>query len=1053
MRVHLPATPRQRLCCAALGLLIALSSHVSAAPPQPDAPAAGRSSQVDFARDIQPIFQAKCSSCHGVEAQEGGLRLDLRKAALDGGDGGRVLVPKDSGASRLFLRAAGLGDEDLMPPEGEGTPLTAEEVARIKTWIEQGAVWPEETLANAGAAPQHWAFQPAKCPQIPVTHNREWGRNEIDAFILQKLEAEGVKPSPQADRATLIRRLYLDLIGLPPTVDQRSRWMNEERGDWYERLVDELLRSPHYGERWGRHWLDLARYADSDGYEKDSPRPHAWRWRNWVIQALNDDMPYDHFTIEQLAGDLLPNASLEQKVATGFHRNTLINREGGIDPEEDRVKRTVDRTNTLGSVWLGMTVECAQCHSHKYDPLTQKEYYELYAFFNTLAEPDIGAPLKRQREAYELAKADFDAEHQQYLAAIRQYEEQQLADAIEKWEQSSPDAAPVWTILRPVSVNAKQGTTLKVLEDGSVLASGKHPGREEIYSLVFATDLSDITGIRLEALTDDSLPEGGPGRGPLGNFHITRFDVAAAPADDSAKPVEVALHKAQATFSESGNDVVRAINASPTDGWSIAPRGGEDHVATFETKERVGFTNGTRLTIDIWQSSVLRHFHGLGRFRISITTAKPADKQQLPLHGVTDVVAKALAMPREQRSPMLQNELIDYYRMIDPELKKLQSAADQHNLEAPENPYLTTRAQVVSETREPRKTHFLVRGDFLQPDYEVQPNTPSVFPPLKPRGQHPDRLDLARWLVAPDHPLIARVAVNRVWSVYFGRGIVPSVRDFGTQGTPPSHPELLDWLAVQFRDGWSLKELHKLIVTSATYRQSSSARPELAERDPYNAWLSHQNRLRVDAEVVRDLALSVSGLLKHQIGGPSVRPPQPAGVADLGYAGSVKWEPSQGDDRYRRGLYTFFQRTVPYPMLTAFDMPDSNLACTKRERSNTPLQALTLWNDPVFFECARELGRRIVESIPNSVDQHETLDERIRLAFQLCLSRDPSADDVAAVRELYAAERRLAATTPQAALEIIGRDDGVSADQAADRAAWIIVARALISLDEFITRG
>ncbi|MFV1965196.1 MAG: PSD1 and planctomycete cytochrome C domain-containing protein [Pirellulaceae bacterium] len=756
-----------------LGLLL-LTSMATLAQEEPEQPAnaeneelpAAAKRQVDFARDVQPIFQAKCLSCHGPEEQESGFRLDIGASALEGGDSGKAVLPGKSAESLLVLRIAGVGDDDRMPPEDEGTPLTDREVAIVRAWIDQGANWPKSADADQVVA-NHWAFLPIADPPLPEVKDAARVQNGIDAFIIGKLEQEGITLSPAANRATLIRRVHLDLIGLPPSPKEVQTWINDPRDDWYDHLVDDLLDSPHYGERWARHWLDLARYADSDGYEKDKPRPYAWRWRDWVINALNDNKPFDEFTIEQIAGDLLPNATIEQRVATGFNRNTLINREGGIDPEEDRFKRTVDRTNTLGKVWLGMTVECGQCHSHKYDPLPQKEYYRLYAFFNTLTEPDIGAPL-------------------------------------------------------------------------------------------------------------------------------------------------------------------------------------------------------------------------------------PSDQ--------------------------------------------------------------TTKAQVVEEMKSPRKTHFLVRGDFLSPDYEVTAGTPAAFIPLKPRGENADRLDLARWLVEPDHPLTARVTVNRIWARYFGRGIVPTIKDFGTQGAKPSHPELLDWLAKWFqKNDWDLKALHKLMVTSATYRQSSNERPECHERDPLNAWLSHQNRLRVEGEIVRDAALSVSGLIKHKIGGPSVRPPQPAGIAGLGYAGSVKWKTSEGVDRYRRGLYTFFQRTVPYPMLMTFDSPDSNLSCVRRERSNTPLQALALWNDPVFFECARELGKRIVNETKPAGESSEgeaqaLVERRIHFAFHTCLSREPTGKDLAAVCELVEEQRRMLKADVASAKAIAG-DDKLPDDKAIELAVWITVGRTMLNLDEFVTRG
>ncbi len=1053
---------RGRIAASLLFLLpISAIAQDKSVPPEGDArpplPAAAER-PIDFVVDVQPIFQAKCYSCHNGDEQEGGFRLDIGARALAGGDSGRAILPGKGGESQLVLRAAGVGEEDRMPPEDEGTPLTDGEVSILLAWIDQGASWPKSADADQLSA-NHWAFQAISEPPLPDVKDASIGRNGIDAFILRRLQQEGITLSPPADRATLIRRVHLDLIGLPPSPTEMQKWLNDSRQDWYDHLVDTLLDSPHYGERWARHWLDLARYADSDGYEKDKPRPHAWRWRDWVIQALNDNMPFDQFTIQQIAGDLLPDATLEQRVATGFHRNTLINREGGTDPEEDRFKRTVDRTNTIGKVWLGLTVECAQCHSHKYDPLPQGEYYQLYAFFNTLAEPDIGAPLPIELERYELAKKKFDVEHQPYVDAISEYEKDKFESALEKWQQANAASEPVWQILRPESVQAKKGTTLEVLEDGSVLASGKHPGRQEIYTVVFKTQLKGITGLRIEALTDDRLPGGGPGRGPLGDFHITRFDVEATPTDGSAKSESVKLSEASATFSAPGSEVAKAINDNPeSNGWSIGPRVGEKHMATFKTLAPFGFDEGTQIQVSIWQSSVLRHFHGLGKFRISITTTAGKEKQPLPLLGISDAVTNTIATPSEQRSSVMRQELRDYYRLVDPQLIKLRAEADGHLKKAPANPYQSTKAQVIEEMRSPRKTHLLVRGDFLSPDYEVTASTPTAFIPLKPRAEKADRLDLARWLVDPEHPLTARVTVNRIWDRHFGRGIVPTVKDFGTQGAKPSHPELLDWLATWFqKNDWDLKALHKLIVTSATYRQSSHDRPDCRDRDPLNEWMSHQNRLRLEGEIVRDAALSVSGLIEHKVGGPSVRPPQPDGVAGLGYAGSVKWKTSDGADRYRRGLYTFFQRTVPYPMLMTFDAPDSNLSCVRRDRSNTPLQALTLWNDPVFFECSQALGRRIVHErtatgMTDSDGPQNVTERRIRFAFQTCLNRDPTDSDLAVVGEFLDTQTRLL-KADVAAARAIADDDDLTDQQAIELAVWITVGRTILNLDEFFTRG
>lgn len=755
--------------------------------------------QVDFVKQIQPILRAKCYECHAADSQEAGLRLDHKQAALAGGDNGEVILAGKSVESPLFQSVLGEDEEKLMPPDGEGEPLTPNEVALIRAWIDQGANWPDGVDGDAAekrVGADHWAFQPLMRPETPKLDD-PWIRNEIDAFVLSRLQKEGVKPSPEAGRYVLIRRLYLDLVGLPPTPEELHRWMKAEDEKWYEQLVDHLLDSPHFGERWGRHWLDLARYADSDGYEKDLPRPHAWRWRDWVISAINRDLPFDQFTIEQLAGDLLPDATVDQRIATGFHRNTLTNREGGVDQEEYRIKAVKDRVYTTGTVWLGLTAQCGECHSHKFDPFSQREYYELAAFFNNADESDIAAPLPGETEAYEKAKAEFDR-----------------------------------------------------------------------------------------------------------------------------KLVEL-----------------------------------KDALATTEEVD-------------------------------------------------------------------------------DAELVRRKKTVEDHAKKEPKPP--GSKAQAFAERNEPRANYVHQRGDFRRPGQTVQPGTLGVLHSFKPRGEKADRLDLARWLVAPENPLTPRVSANRIWQHLFGRGIVETTWDFGTQGAPPTHPDLMNWLASEYiARGWSRKAMIKLIVSSATYRQSSAARPELEDRDPKNDLVARQNRFRLDAEIVRDLYLTASGLLHRNIGGPSVYPALPADVAALGYAGSVRWRESTAPDKYRRGMYIFFQRSVPYPMLTTFDAPESTVVSTRRDRSNTPLQSLTLLNDPVFVECSQALGERIVKESPGEIDA------RIKHGFRLCLARDPDEFELARLTQLHGQLLQLYQADADAAEEMAGKPE---------QAAWTALARALMNLDEFVTR-
>lgn len=1004
------------------------------------------SATVDFARDVQPILQKTCYSCHGPEKQEAGLRLDSRQRAFDGGDGGKAIIPGKSSESRLIQLIAGL-DEDTgrMPPDGEGTPLTAEQIGLMRAWIDQGANWPEH--GTGGGFPQGmWSLQPLRASALPVVRDPAWVLSPIDNFILARLEREKLVPAPSADRVTLMRRLYFDLLGLLPTPDEVATYTADGRPDAYERLVDRLFASPHFGERWGRHWLDVARYADSDGYEKDRPRPFAWRYREWVLEAINSDLPFDRFTVEQIAGDLIPNATLDQRVASGFHRNTLHNTEGGADPEEDHVKKTIDRTNTLGAAWLGLTVGCAQCHSHKYDPLTQREYYQLYAFFNNIEETDIDAPLPVEDSRYWVAKADFDRKHAPFVESLKKYELERLAAAQAEWEKTASTTAVTWTDLALDSATSKNGAQLVKQPDKSLLAKGTNKV-SDVYVVESSLPMKMIRAIRLEVLPDDSLVEKGPGRAENGNFVLTKFSVESVPAA-GGNPVQHKLHKAQADFSQQECDVEFAINNKNTDYWAVAPQFGQRHVAVFEFEEPAAIADGSKLRITLDQKYDRKNMpHNIGRFRLSVTgSADP-----ITLDGLPTDVAAAIAVDRSQRTGAQSKTISDYFRTVDPEWLRLSKAAADHLKKGPKSP--ETKAQAVSQRSDLRGTHIHVRGDFLNPGDPVGPSTPAFLPQMKPRGERSDRLDLANWLMSADNPLPPRVTVNRVWERIFGRGIVRTVDDFGKQGETPSHPELLDWLAMEFRSrDWSLKHVLRLIVTSATYRQSSTVRTELVAIDPDNVLLARQQRRRIESEVIRDAALAASGLLDARIGGPSVRPPQPAEYANLTYANSVKWTDSRGGDKYRRGLYTFFQRTSPYPMLMTFDSPDSNECCVQRDSSNTPLQALTLWNDPVFFECAQAFGRRIVTEIPSATNEAETNRQRAQYAFTVCLTRSPSESELKELLTLHQAERALAQNQQELTIKLCGKSAlpaGVLAD---DLAAWIVVGRTLMNLDEFITR-
>lgn len=995
------------------------------------APLAGAA---DFTNDVAPIFAEHCVQCHGPQKQKGGLRLDSAMALSRGSDSGAIFQAEMPDESVLYQVISGSHEELVMPPKGDRLP--DDQVAAIRAWIAAGAVLPEEAGHVERVESDHWAFQSIANPGPPEVEDT-WGRNPIDAFTLARMEEAGVTPSPEADKNTLLRRLHLDIVGLPPKPEEVDAFLADASPDAYEKAVDRLLASPHYGERWGRHWLDLARYADSDGYEKDRPRPYAFRYRDWVIKAINDDMPYDQFVVEQIAGDLLPDATLAQRTATGFHRNTLTNREGGIDPEEDRVKQAVDRTNTTGAVFMGLTMACAECHTHKYDPITQREYYGMYAFFDHAKEENIPAPLPGEQEAHDKAVAKHKAAvkaKEEELAAVQAT----LKDGLDAWEAELEIPEQGWNVSTPRSYVSYAGSVFEQLDDDSLLLTGENPPADT-YTVVLRTTAAAVRGIRLEAMRDDSFPKNGPGRSNNGNFVLGEFTVEVAPANAPHDRKPVAVASAAATFEQKGYPVQDAIDGDLGTGWAISDGkgGGRDVAATFTLEESAGYPVGSIFTITLDQR--YGGNHTLGRFRLSLTGTDPAD-----IRYPDDVIA-ALLTDKAKRSPEQVNALVHAYGQQDEAYKKLTGELEKLKEGAP-GP-IPSYIMAMAQNPEPPVTRVHNRGDFLQPGAKVKPHTPAVLPPLDVRGEKPDRLDLARWIVDPENPLTARVAVNRVWEHLFGEGLVRTSEDFGTRTEDPTHPELLDWLATSFVEDheWSTKSLIKMIVMSDTYRQSSRIRKELYDQDPTNRLLARQNRFRVEAEITRDLFLAASGLLEDSIGGPSIRPPIPDGVIDLGYANQIKWPESKGEDKYRRGLYIFFQRTVAYPMLMAFDCPDSNETALSRNRSNTPLQSLTLLNDPVFVEAAQALGKRMLTQGP------ETPEARVRAAFRRCMGRAPKPAELDALVALLGEVEAAYAGRPELARELLGpyMPEAVPAETAA---AHMVLARSIMNLDEFLTR-
>ncbi len=964
----------------------------------------------------------------------GDLRLDSRKGLEGGGSGNSIIFGK-SAESLLVKMIAGQIEGKRMPMAGD--PLSEGQIGLIRAWIDQGAAWPEDSTKTAEQDRKHWAYvQPAR-PALPAVKKKAWPRNPIDTFVLAKLEKEGLNPSPEADRARLIRRLSLDLVGLPPSVEEVDAFLEDKRPDAYERVVERLLASPHYGERWARHWLDLARYADSHGYESD-PLRSMWRYRDWVIEAFNQNMPFDQFTIEQLAGDMLPGATLAQKIASGFHRNTMINMEGGVDAEETRVESVIDRTNTTATVWLGSTLACAQCHNHKYDPFTQKDYYRFFAFFNNTVDgqerdekPEIEAPTPEQLAQRKAVRSEI-AEMESILAR----QTPQLDESQKTWEGQADARAVEWTVIKPSGLLSSGGATLRLLPDGSILAEGPNP-ENDVYSIVAQTDLKSVTGLRIQVLPDTSLPAGGPGRNSDGSFILNRIDMQAAARGTPQTVQPVVLDRAVAEQTAADYNVDSLLTGKGT-GWSVGLA--KDHAPAaasvfFEVKDSAGFEQGTAVVITLGHRSKKKAAN-LGRFRLAVTSSK--EPVSLP-----DSIRAVLAIPADGRTAEQQSRLAAYYRSVAPELEDTRRRIARLQESEPTFP----KTMVMQERAEPRATHVHIRGSFLNKGEQVTAAVPATFAPL-PGDESANRLALARWLVSERNPLVARVTMNRVWERYFGRGLVATSEDFGTQGDPPSHPELLDWLATEFVEKkWDLKAMHRLVVTSAAYRQSSKVSSELYQRDPYNLLLARGPRFRLEAETIRDVALKASGLLSATIGGPSVFPPQPEGIWTQHYS-EEKWVASLEEDRHRRGLYTFWRRTSPYPTFFTFDAPSREYCTVRRPRTNTPLQALTTLNDAAFFEAAQHLALRMVKEAGPKPQARATL------GFRQCLGRPPQGGEAERLVAFWKqqASRFSQGSHGKEVLQLVGDLPWPAGVPVWEAAAWTMVANVLLNLDETITK-
>jgi len=1035
-----------RLFPAALGFAASVAAATSVGD---------TATRLEFNRDVRPILSDRCFACHGPDAddRQAGLRLDVRNAAIAELDSGATaVVPGDPAHSEIIARITSTDPDVVMPPPRLNKPITPGEAEILKRWIADGAEYRG-----------HWAFEPIARPAVPDVQAADWPRTPVDRFVLARLELEGLAPNPEADRATLARRLALDLTGLPPDPASVDVFLADTAPDAYEKYVDILLASPHYGERMAIEWLDAARYADSSGYQTDSSRQN-WPWRDWLIKAYNDNVPFDRFTIEQIAGDMLEHPTRDQIVATGFNRNHRLNGEGGIIAEEWRVETVIDRVETTGQTWLGLSVGCARCHDHKYDPLSQKEFYELFAIFNNVPETGTNqgtthrgggnAPPvhllptpEQERELDRLAQVVTDAE-----AAVKA-ETGNLAALADAWEETLRPAlaggSEVWEPFEPLELRSVGGASFRRSEDGSWFVEGQQPPLDtyEFETLVPADRLG---GLRLEILPDESLAgNGGFARGGNGNVVVSKIEAEIIPPG-AAKAIPVTLTRAEADYEQNGWPAAAVIDGKKGKGWAVdghhadtrAPR----HLALFPA-HAVALPENARLLVRIRQEALAKHT--LGRFRLAFSAREPAI---LGVEGVTlpaDVQA-ALGVDRAERTKAQTAAVRKFYRgNVDGPIKRAEAARD-----AAQQAVTAFRdalpSAMVMEEGPPRDAFFLIRGEYDKPGDKVTAGLPA-FLPGPPAGTAIDRRVLADWLVSRDNPLTARVWVNRAWERFFGTGLSKTSENLGSQAEYPSHPELLDWMAAEFRDsGWDMKAFLRLLVTSAVYRQAATVDPEKLGRDPDNRLFARAPRIRLPGEIVRDQALAAAGLLVPTIGGPSVRPWMPDGVWDetSKYGDLRGYKSDEGPGRYRRTMYTIWKRTAAPPTMLLFDAPNREICTVKRSRTNTPLQALALLNEVTFVEVAHGLARRML------AEGGETPAERIAHGFRLAIGRRPTAAELATLvagfeadLAAYAADREAAERF--ATVGLVGKPADVAADEFA---AYALAANVIVNLDEFVMR-
>lgn len=1032
------------------------------------------SAEINFSRDIRPILADKCFQCHGPDAarRQSGLRLDERDAAIAPADSGSAaIIPNQVEASGLVQRILSQDKDRVMPPSDSPKQLTQTDIGLISQWIAEGANYEG-----------HWAFVPPKRPEIPPADTSfpdSWQHNPIDRFLQGGLKVAGLSPNPPAAKEALARRVALDLTGLPPSLMELDQFLADDSPQAYERLIDHFLASPHYGERMALTWLDLARYADSNGYQSDGSRD-IWGYRDWVIQAFNDNKPFDQFTVEQLAGDMLPNATTEQIIATGFNRNHRLNGEGGRIVEEWFVETVIDRVETTGLTWLGLTLNCCRCHDHKYDPISQQEFYQLFAFFNSVEEDGVLAPAGKNGENTPPLLAMKTKAHQ---AEIERLESQiasletelhsakeklpALAEAWAMQQRDLPsDKLSIWQQMEPTEVSSVGGATLTIQEDRSFLASGKNPTNDSYVLSLPAVEMS-LSGVLLEVLPDASLPNQSLGRGFNGNFVMTDFTVEIL-GGSLKKPRPVKLVRAEADFAQEGwpaSTVLENTSKSqkPLKGWAVEGNNPERRLPRkimFVAEKAIRIPKGSYIRIRLGNRSEFAD-HNVGRFRVSVTSL-PVEQISLSADGLPAEVQAALAKDGSECTDSDRQAIEKYFASNVPnpvrELEATMARSRKSLSEFIENIPTT----MVMKESQPRDAYLLIRGEYDKPGQKVFRGVPAVLPPL-PADSRNDRLGLAKWIVTAENPLTARVWVNREWERFFGFGIVKTTENLGVQSEYPSNPQLLDWLAVEFMQptllpsikeqaahAWDIKALQKLILMSAAYRQSSQAPADKLESDPENRLVSRGPRFRLHGEFVRDSALAISGLLVGTIGGPSVRPYMPEGVWDetSKYGNLRNYRHDKDEGLYRRSLYTIWKRTAAPPSMLLFDAPNREVCTVKRSRTNTPLQALSLLNEITFVESARRLAERMIS------EGGQTVEQRLSYGFRLSLARYPNQKELAVMKTGLEADLQRFKQQPADAgkLGTFGEYKSRNEADITELAAYTLTANIILNLDEFVTR-